>query len=108
MIDPRTVPDLFDHAERYPHAPGYRHGSDTSEAAAEATKPHMGRLQQLVLNALQQRGDMTPDECADALEVDILSIRPRFSELARRGLIAQTGEKRANRSGLMARVWSAL
>ncbi len=58
-----------------------------------------------VLACLTRRGPMTADECAAALGLDILSIRPRFSELSRLGLIKKTGEQRPNRSGDHAAVW---
>lgn len=103
-----TDADLFTYADTYPHSPGYRAASETSKEAAQSIKPRMGRLQRLVLNALLQRGPMTPDECAAALGIDLLSIRPRFVELSRRSLIAPTGERRANKSGLKAQVWCAL
>lgn len=65
-------------------------------------------LRERVFRALVERGSMTADECADHLGQSILSIRPRFTELSRLGIIADTGERRANRSGRMAVVWEAI
>jgi predicted ArsR family transcriptional regulator len=48
---------------------------------------------------------MTADECADTIGMSVLSIRPRFTELHRRGAIEETGELRHNRSGRRAKVW---
>jgi hypothetical protein len=51
---------------------------------------------------------MTADECAAVMGVDILSIRPRFSELLQRDAITKTGERRPNKSGSLAAVWRAV
>jgi hypothetical protein len=51
---------------------------------------------------------MTADECAAQLEVDKLSIRPRFSELATMGRITDSGERHKNASGKRAIVWKPI
>jgi hypothetical protein len=49
---------------------------------------------------------MTADECAAVLQRDVLSIRPRFSELRTRGTLEDSLERRVNqRSGKRAIVW---
>lgn len=52
-------------------------------------------------------GGLTADEVAERLDKSVLAIRPRVSELANcpDPLIVPTGERRANRSGLKAKVW---
>jgi hypothetical protein len=100
-------PDLFDWTERYPHRPGSKERGGTSEAAAQGIAPAAPHLRGRVLACLRDRGPATPDECASRLDLDILSVRPRFSELARCGLIQKTGERRPNRSGALANVWQA-
>jgi hypothetical protein len=98
--------DLFGlatEASKYPDVPGHK-GRDTGIAAAEAIAPKMGRLQQQALRVIEQRPS-TPDEVATALGVSILSIRPRISELSNKGLIADSGARRENRSGKKAIVW---
>jgi predicted transcriptional regulator len=59
------------------------------------------------LAKLRLHGDdgATADEIADELNRSILSIRPRFSELLRQGLIRDTGVRRGNQSGCSAKVW---
>jgi predicted ArsR family transcriptional regulator len=103
-----TQPDLFDFGDRYPHQPGYRR-TETSKAAAETVKPTVTVMQRRIIGSLREAGPATADEMAARLGRDILYIRPRFSELKRRGLIVQTGETRPNsRSGLPADVCRAL
>jgi hypothetical protein len=47
---------------------------------------------------------MTADECAHRLGMNILSVRPRFTELKALGLIHDTGLRRRNWSTRMAKV----
>jgi predicted HTH transcriptional regulator len=89
----------------YPYMPGSKERGGTSEAAAQAIAPAASYLRGRVLACLSERGPATADECAARLDLDILSIRPRFSELAHLGLIVKTGERRPNRSGALANVW---
>lgn len=90
----------------YPVSPGFKGGS-TSEEAALAIAPRAMTLRGQVLEALEESDGLTPDECADRLRVSILSIRPRFSELRRTGLIIETGTRRVNASGHKAAVYAA-
>jgi predicted ArsR family transcriptional regulator len=97
-------PNLFDWEGRYPKAPGYKERT-TSQEAAEAIKPAARMLRDRVLSSLARIGPRTADEMAASLGEDILSIRPRFTELRRLGLIEKTGERRPNKSGADANVW---
>ena len=99
-------PDLFTQP-RYPQAPGFKRDG-TSRAAAEAISPRVISLRERVLAALKSRGPMTPDECGVALGLEWWTVRPRFSELVRLGLIAPTGERRKNESGKDADVYGVL
>jgi predicted ArsR family transcriptional regulator len=91
-------------ATPYPATPGFK-ARETSQAAAGAMRPKAARLQALCLDALKFHGPMTADEAADAMQIDKLSIRPRFSELAARNRIIDTGTRRRNSSGKSAIVW---
>lgn len=98
--------NLFDYAERYPEAPGYK-DPDTSKEAAESMKPSAGILRAKCLEALRS-GPATADEIAERLGLSVLSARPRFSELLREGKIEDTGERRVNASGRRAKTWRAV
>lgn len=91
---------------RYPDAPGHRN-VDTSMAAADAMAPKLGRLQRMARAAIRDAGadGLTADELAARLELDRASIRPRTSELKRKGLIRDSGRRRRNASGKAAIVW---
>jgi predicted ArsR family transcriptional regulator len=65
----------------------------------------IGDLRSRALAALRRWGPMTADECAEAMGVTPLSLRPRFSELRIAGRIDTTGFKRRNASGRPAHVW---
>lgn len=88
---------------RYPERPGNK-GRDTGVAAGAAVAKRAARLRADVLDILG-RFDLTADECAARLHESVLSIRPRVSELARKGLIKDTKVRRQNASGRTAIVW---
>lgn len=101
--------DLFDYRDKYPHQPAFRRTA-TSKAAAESVTPRAPNLRDQVLDWLKHSdhvGGLTADQCALIMGKSVLSIRPRFSELVRRGLIFDTGITRANESGVQASVWRA-
>ena len=97
-------PDLF--AAPYPSGPGHK-GGDTSRGAAAGVAPGAKTLREMVLRGLKRRGPSTPEEMAVWLRVDLMSIRPRFSELSATGAIEDTGERRQSRCGKRAKVWRA-
>ena len=94
-----TLP-LFD---RYPTSPGWKRRA-TSKAAAEAITPSAQRLRDQVYQLLKAQ-DLSADQCADLLEMDKLSIRPRLSELAKRNKIEDTGRRATNTSGKRSIIW---
>ena len=92
----------------YPNAPGHRN-VETSVAAADALAPKLGRLQQMAKSAICDAGTqgLTADELAARLDMDRWSIQPRTSELKRKGLILDSGQRRPNVTGKLAIVWIA-
>ena len=92
----------------YPNVPGHRN-VETSIAAADALAQKLGRLQRLAHEAIRAAGwlGLTADELAARLEMDRYSIQPRTSELKRRGLIRDSGQRRPNATGKQAIVWIA-
>lgn len=92
----------------YPDMPGHRN-VETSIAAADALAPKLGRLQRMTQAAIRDAGThgLTADELAARLEMDRWSIQPRTSELKRKGLIRDGGQRRPNASGKLAIVWIA-
>ena len=89
----------------YPDAPGFK-VSGPSEQAAEAIGSTANRMRAAVLAQIAQHaGGATADEIAKDLNLSVLSVRPRVSELNRNGEIEQTGARRKNESGMTATVW---
>ncbi|MBS3929057.1 MAG: hypothetical protein KGZ65_12920 [Sphingomonadales bacterium] len=90
----------------YPDAPGHRN-AETSIAAADAIAPKLGRLQRMSERAIRDAGEngLTADELAARLDMDRWSIQPRTSELRRKGLIRDSGQRRPNCTGKLAIVW---
>ena len=92
----------------YPDAPGHRN-VDTSIAAADDLAPKLGRLQRMAETTIRDAGasGLTADELSARLNMDRWSIQPRTSELRRKGLIRDSGQRRPNGSGKLAIVWTA-
>ena len=88
----------------YPESPRYK-APGASQQAARRIVPLVTGLRAKVLRSLREDGPGTPDEIAERLGFSILSVRPRFSELNRLGLIEQSNERRTNDSGHRADVW---
>jgi hypothetical protein len=93
---------------RYPDAPGHR-SVDTSIAAAEAIAQTLGRLQRMALEAIREAGPQgrTAEELAAVLKLDRTTVQPRTSELRRKGMIHDSGQRRQNASGKRATAWIA-
>ncbi len=89
----------------YPDAPGFK-VAGPSEDAALIMRGSAAKLRASVLARIREcPGGATADEIAAHLELSVLSVRPRVSELKRAGKIKQTGARRKNESGMTATVW---
>lgn len=95
-----TQESLF---ERYPTYPGSRN-TDTSRDAAKDIAPKAEVIRSKIMRMLRVR-DMSPDECAAELELNILAVRPRFSELYKLGKIERTDKRALTASKKRAIVW---
>lgn len=96
----------FDYRQHYPEAPGFKTPGTSADAAASMANS-APRLRRMCLEHIEKTGTMgaTPDETAAALGLSVLSVRPRFTELARVAAIRPTGDTRPNASGRRAKVW---
>lgn len=93
--------DLFTYGyDIYPTVAGFKVAGTSQEAAASVDAK---TLQRLVLTELR-KGPGTPDEIAERLRIDKLSIRPRCSELKAQGRVVDTGDRRRNANGKSAAV----
>ena len=92
----------------YPDNAGHR-GVDTSVAAADDITPKLGRLQRLAETTIRAAGPRGPtaNELAARLEMERWSIQPRTTELSRKGIIRDSGQRRPNVTGEAAIVWIA-
>jgi predicted ArsR family transcriptional regulator len=89
----------------YPEAPGFK-VAGPSEQAAKAITGSANKMRAAVLAQIAQyQHGATADEIARDLNLSVLSVRPRVSELNRNGEIEQTGARRKNESGMTATVW---
>jgi hypothetical protein len=100
-----SMKDFFGDAS-YPHSPGYKEGT-TSRDAAERMSSSAGDLRSASLAVIAGRGSYgaTADEVAAVLKKTVLAIRPRITELSKSGAIRDSSTRRANVSGMTAKVW---
>lgn len=95
-------------SQNYPHSPGFKTvQTETSAQAAAEIKTRAATLRDKCLIALA-RTPLTADEVAERLNENILSIRPRLSELNKMSKIEDSGLRRENWSGKKAVVWRAI
>ncbi|MDA1054623.1 MAG: hypothetical protein O3C40_29685 [Planctomycetota bacterium] len=80
-------------------------GAETSTQAAEAVKPHAGRLRDLVYSLVEARGGATDEEIARALELLSDTARARRCELRDAGYLVDSGDRRPTSRGRPAVVW---
>jgi hypothetical protein len=79
------------------------HRQETAErASAPQTSPVSIREQ--VFDCVAFSEGLTPDEVAERLALSVLTVRPRCSELVRLGRFVDSGERRTNDSGRLAKV----
>lgn len=90
--------------ELYPRRPGWKKRA-TSRSAANEMRGRANTLRNAVLECLTKWGWQSADECAEWMEESVLAVRPRISELAKMGLIEDSGQRRENDSGKNAIVW---
>ena len=89
----------------YPDRPGFKVKGPSQQAAQKITSTAT-KLRTAVLNEFKLHPDgRTADEIASSLNLSVLSVRPRVSELRLLGKIEQTGARRTNESGKPAAVW---
>lgn len=87
----------------YPNSPGSK-GRNTSRSAAQDCKDLARELQIEILRLLTVN-NYTADEMASMLKRSVLALRPRVSELVKKGLVEDSGERGTNSSGKGAIRW---
>ena len=92
--------DLLDFAHTHHH----RSDPETSHAAAKQAAHFVGEHQLIVLEVLRF-GDHTGDEIAARCKLDKFQVMRRTKELVERGLIEDSGERRATPKGRPSVVW---
>lgn len=65
------------------------------------------RTRRAILDLLNHESGLTADTLAERLDLSILYVRPRVSELATQQRIVPSGERGRNASGKLAHKWTA-
>ena len=86
--------------DRYPHKAGHR-GVRTSKKSADGINKKLLRIQKVVLLELEKvfPDGLTGSELAKRTDTNLLTIRPRTTELKLLGLITDTETTRKNDGG---------
>ncbi len=94
-------------SDTYPNRPGDR-GVETSIEAGNNLAPDLARLQAKTQGAYNEAGatGLTVVEAAERINLDRYTVQARTSELRKKGLIADSGQRRPNPSGRRAIVWT--
>jgi predicted transcriptional regulator len=97
------------HVHDYPDGPALGR-TDTSAEAARSISSASGRIQRMVHLAIAEVGarGLTSDELAERLGMERSTVQPRTSELKLLGLIRDSGQRRPNRNGKRAIVWTVV
>ena len=96
---------LIEEPTAYPDVPGSK-AAGTSQEAAEQMQSRAATLRADVYRTLlTSKVPLTADQIAYRLGENILSIRPRCSELVATGRIMDSGERGENQSGKAAIKW---
>lgn len=97
--------DLFGAPPVRERLPPHQRHSTTSRQAAAKIAPSCNELQARVLAFIRAHGGATDNEIQDGLEMNPSTQRPRRVELVAKGLVRDSGRKRATGSGRPAVVW---
>jgi predicted ArsR family transcriptional regulator len=89
----------------YPDSPGFKRPGPSEQAAAAIGSTATVLRAKVLAQFGAYPGGATADEIAKDLDLSVLSVRPRVSELNRTGQIKETGGRRKNESGMTATVW---
>jgi len=92
---------------KYPDVPGFREKGGTSQEAANDITSKASTLREMCYNILEV-SPHTADEIADIMDEDVLSIRPRISELFKQVRIEKTAARRASSRGKSSIVWRVI
>lgn len=82
--------------------------TNTSKEAFLKVEPETARMRRKVLQAMKKARKATGSELSKISKIDILSVRPRLTELRDNGRIIESGHYRYNRKGNREIVWAAV
>jgi hypothetical protein len=88
----------------YPHRAGSK-DDGTSYLAARQIDSKASTIRSQVLDLFHRHDELTPEAVCALLDEDILTVRPRFSELKKLGRIRKTKKTRLNHNQKRVRVW---
>jgi len=97
--------DLFETPPRYPHAPGFAKGRETSRKAAETVWEPSERQKQIMTILWESDNGLTDHELAEKMGLPMCRVQPRRSDLTALGKVIDSGDTRLTPYGKKAVVW---
>lgn len=91
----------------YPKTAGFKETTTSKEAADSIDRRQRAKIIRekcIDLFRINING-LTADECAMLIDENVLSVRPRITELKRDGLIEKTGLRRPSSTNTSSHVW---
>lgn len=79
--------------------------SDPETAHEAAESVYASGLEKQVLEYLQEHGPSTTHEIADGTGLSLVAVSPRMRPLTRKGLVQDSGRRRANGGSRKSIVW---
>jgi predicted ArsR family transcriptional regulator len=83
----------------------HRDDPDTSHIAAERAVPLAERHRQMVLDCLEDQGQLSSEQIASLLGLSSLQVMKRISDLRNEGVVIDSGERKPTMSGRPAAIW---
>lgn len=97
--------DLLEYTSPAHAAARHTDPATSHEAAQSLTTQYVTEREWAVLDALKLFGPCTIEEVTQHTGLSLVTVSPRFRPLVRKGMIADSGERRLNASGRKAIVW---
>lgn len=95
-------------AMKYPDKSGYQN-QETSKQAAQDIKPRAKKLEARVLEVIRSFPfGCSPERAAQELEKNIISVRPRFTQLKLKGFIEDSGRRDRTECNKSSIIWIAI
>ena len=86
----------------------YARHSDPETSKSAAERMRLSNMERIVFDVIKKLRGATTHEIADHTGISLVTVSPRIRPLVRKGMIQDSGKKRAGDSGRKSIVWDFL